>query len=63
MSWHQRYATREYLDLLATYSDHALLAADARASLFAAIAAAIDRRGGAFVVPYVALAFLAQRVV
>jgi len=62
-AWHQRYTTREYLDLLATYSDHALLAPDARASLFAAIAAAIDRRGGAFVVPYVSLAFLAQRVV
>ncbi|HTR55881.1 MAG TPA: class I SAM-dependent methyltransferase [Kofleriaceae bacterium] len=61
VAWHQRYTTREYLDLLATYSDHALLAADARASLFAAIAAAIDRRGGAFVVPYVSLAFLAQR--
>jgi hypothetical protein len=59
--WAATYTTARYLDLLDTYSDHALLSAEQRAPLYEAIAEAIDRRGGAIEVPYVAMAVLAQR--
>jgi SAM-dependent methyltransferase len=59
--WTAAFTTRQYLDLLDTYSDHATLPADRRAGLYQAIGAAIDRRGGALTVPYVSLAFLARR--
>jgi SAM-dependent methyltransferase len=61
VKWSARYTTRAYLDLLATYSDHALLADDVRAALLADIVALIGRRGGAIDVPYVSLAFVARR--
>jgi SAM-dependent methyltransferase len=61
VAWTQCYTTREYLDLLATYSDHALLAPAERARLFAAVASVIDRRGGTLDCPYVSLALVAQR--
>jgi hypothetical protein len=43
---HARYSRAGCVDLLATYSDHAVLPAPDRAALFEAIGAAIDRRGG-----------------
>jgi len=42
--WTASYTTARYLDLLDTYSDHALLAPAHRASLYQAIAEAIERR-------------------
>jgi SAM-dependent methyltransferase len=60
--WEQRYTTREYLDLLATYSDHAAMDPAARGALLAAVAEAIDRHGGELTIPYVSLAFLAGTV-
>lgn len=62
LPWRERYPTARYLDLLATYSDHAVLPADARAALFAEIAAAIDKRGGAIEIPYVTLVVIASRL-
>jgi SAM-dependent methyltransferase len=59
--WRARYTRSEYLDLLATYSDHAVLPDDRRAPLFEAIGAAIDRHGGSIDLPYVAMAFVARR--
>jgi trans-aconitate methyltransferase len=57
--WTARYTTRAYLDLVSTFSDHAVLPADERAQLLAAIADVIGRHGGALDVPYVAMAFIA----
>jgi SAM-dependent methyltransferase len=62
LPWTERYATARYLDLLATYSDHAVLPAATRGALFADIAAAIDRRGGTIEIPYVTLVFIAHRI-
>jgi trans-aconitate methyltransferase len=59
--WTTTYTTAGYLDLLDTYSDHAILARDQRAPLYQAIAEAIDRRGGVIEIPYVSMAALAQR--
>jgi trans-aconitate methyltransferase len=59
--WTTTYTTAQYLDLLDTYSDHALLAEDHRAPLYQAIAEAIERRGGVVEISYVSLAFLARR--
>jgi SAM-dependent methyltransferase len=59
--WRARYTTRAYLELIATYSDHALLSDSSRAALLGEIAVAIDRRGGEIEVPYVAMLVVAQR--
>jgi SAM-dependent methyltransferase len=59
--WTATYTTARYLDLLDTYSDHALLAPEHRASLYQAIAEAIERRGGVVEIRYVSMAFLARR--
>lgn len=56
--WVAHYATQDYLDLLATYSDHAVHA-DPR-PLYDAIRAAIDRRGGTIEIPYLTMAFVAR---
>jgi SAM-dependent methyltransferase len=58
--WTATYTSRGYVDLLATYSDHALIADAPRRSLFADIADAIERRGGHIEIPYVALVFFAR---
>jgi SAM-dependent methyltransferase len=57
--WTAHHATRDYLALLDTYSDHATLPDDRRRALYADIADAIDRHGGSIEMPYVTLAFLA----
>ena len=59
--WTASYTTRQYLDLLDTHSDHALLAPRFRVPLYEAVAAAIDRRGGRVEVPYVAVLLLTVR--
>ena len=59
--WTEHYSTARYLQLLDTYSDHAVLTPAQRAPLYQAIAEAIDRRGGAIDIPYVSMAFLARR--
>lgn len=61
LPWTVRRSTREYLELVATYSDHALLADEPRAALLAAIADAIDRRGGAIALHYTTFAFVAAK--
>ena len=62
LPWTERYTTARYLDLISTYSDHAVLPTEARAALFAEIAAAIDARGGTIEVPYVTLVVIARRL-
>jgi SAM-dependent methyltransferase len=62
LPWTERYPTARYLELLSTYSDHAVLAPDTRAALLAEIAAAIDKRGGTIEIPYVTLVFVAHRL-
>ena len=57
--WTASYTTRDYLALLDTYSDHAVLPEDQRRSLYADIAGAIDRHGGRIEIPHVAIVFLA----
>jgi len=59
--WTASYTTARYLDLLDTYSDHALLAPAHRASLYQAIAEAIERAPRVVEIPYVSMAFLARR--
>lgn len=62
LAWTQRYTKQQYLDLISTYSDHAVLPPANRAALFDAIGAAIDRHGGEVVIPYVTFAFVARRL-
>jgi SAM-dependent methyltransferase len=59
--WTATYTTRQYLDLLDTHSDHALLDPGLRTPLYVAIANAIERRGGRIEVPYVAVLLLTVR--
>jgi SAM-dependent methyltransferase len=56
--WDAHYSTQQYLDLLSTYSDHAVHE-DPR-PLYDAIRAAIDRRGGTIHIPYLTMAFVAK---
>lgn len=62
LPWTQRYTTQQYLDLISTYSDHAVLPRTSRDALFTAIAATIDKAGGEVVIPYVTLVFVARRL-
>ena len=50
--WQERYTTEAYIVLLATYSNHRMLPVEQRAQLHAAIAEAIDERGGSVEHPY-----------
>jgi SAM-dependent methyltransferase len=59
--WTATYTTRQYLDLLDTYSEHATLPADRRDGLHREVSAALDRRGASLELPYVSLAFVARR--
>ena len=58
--WTQAYSTRDYLALLDTYSDNVVLEPARKQPLYAAIAEAIDRRGGTIEIPYVTLVFIAR---
>jgi hypothetical protein len=59
--WAEVYTAHTYVQLLDTYSDHITLPEAQRLPLYAEIQAAIERRGGTIQVPYVTLAFVAQR--
>jgi len=50
--WQERYSTEAYVALLATHSNHRMLPDEQRAQLHAAIAEAIDERGGSVEHPY-----------
>jgi SAM-dependent methyltransferase len=58
--WIERYPTARYLELLDTYSDHALLAPEVRVPLYQAISDILDRAGGALDIPYVSMALFAR---
>ena len=57
--WTARYTAREYLDLLGTQSDHAVLEPRSKKLLFDAVAAAIEHHGGVLELPYVSMALVA----
>jgi len=59
--WTASYTTREYVDLVDTYSDTITMAGDRRRGLLDALAEAIERHGGRLEVPYVSLAFVSFR--
>jgi SAM-dependent methyltransferase len=60
--WDATYTTAEYLRLLDTYSDHAVLDPARKQRLFAAIASVIDGVGGRILLPYVAVTQRARRL-
>jgi SAM-dependent methyltransferase len=60
--WRQRYGTDEYVRLLSTHSDHAVLAPAIRERLLARVADAIDAHGGEFELAYVTHLCLARAV-
>jgi hypothetical protein len=59
--WTRRYTARQYLDLLRTHSDHALLDERSRQGLFDAVSGAIERHGGILEMPYASMVLLAFR--
>ncbi len=62
-TWSKTYATADWLDHLATHSDHRALPPDRRQRLLAAVGAAIDAVGGSFELPYETVLISARRVV
>ncbi len=58
--WSAEYTSAEYVHLLETYSDHAVLDPPRSSRLYRDIAAAIDRRGGRIAIPHVAALHLAR---
>lgn len=52
LRWERSYTRSEWVALLGTHSDHRLLAPERRQELHAAVGDAIDRHGGAFLLPY-----------
>jgi SAM-dependent methyltransferase len=58
--WEHRYSTSEWLELIATYSDHHLVEPDARATLFQAVREVIDGHGGWLDVHYTTRCVLAR---
>lgn len=58
--WWQRYSTDEYVRLLSTHSDHAVLEPTVRERLLARIADVIDARGGELTVAYITHLCLAR---
>ncbi len=59
--WSVRYSTTEYIGLLNTYSDHIKLPQDTRKVLLENIRELIDRLGGTFERPYLAVLFHAEK--
>lgn len=57
--WTASYTSRQYVALLETYSDHAVLLPERQRALFEGITGALARRGDRIEIPYVALAFVA----
>ena len=61
-AWRQPYSRDEWIELLRTHSDHALLPDEVRAELLTRVGAAIDRLGGSFELSYETLRLSAVRV-
>ena len=59
--WRQPYRTAEWIELLRTHSDHALLEEPVREELLARVATAIEQRGGVFELEYQTLRLSALR--
>ncbi len=59
--WQQTYGRDDWLELLATFSDHQLLPEPARSELLAALGDAVDDLGGSLTVEYSTLLLLARR--
>jgi SAM-dependent methyltransferase len=59
--WSRAYTRDQWLDELLTHSDHLALAPAVREDLFAEIGTTIDRFGGAFRMPYLAVLVSAAR--
>lgn len=60
-TWTQEHTTTEWLDQLATQSDHRLLPPDQRERLFAAVAATVERLGGVVTLTYDTRVIVAER--
>ena len=60
--WSMCYTSSQYLGLLNTYSDHISLPMETRQRLFQAIGNMIEKYGGSFERPYVAVLFIAQKL-
>ena len=58
--WTQWYATKQYLQLLETFSDHRTLPPENKSALFDAIAETLVRHGGGRSKPYLTVLYLAQ---
>jgi SAM-dependent methyltransferase len=58
--WQCHYSTREWVDLLATHSDHALLDPETRHRLLERVAVAVEDQGGEFELPYLTRLCLAR---
>jgi SAM-dependent methyltransferase len=60
-TWQRTYTTVEWVDQLATHSDHRALPAERRTALLHAVGAAIDANGGHLTVDYTTLSIFATR--
>jgi len=59
--WQREYTADDYVGLLKTMSDHAILAPEVKRRVFRSIRRLIDAHGGSFTRPVVAVLFLAPR--
>ena len=59
-SWADDYTAAEYVDLMATHSDHIVLGDRERDRLFAEVGAVIEANGGTLTLPYATLLGLAR---
>jgi SAM-dependent methyltransferase len=60
--WEQTYTTREYLDLLSSYSGHRALTQEARDRLYGCIGALLEAAGGAITKRYLTQLIAANRL-
>jgi SAM-dependent methyltransferase len=61
-NWAQQYSRDQWLDQLATHSNHIALESEQLATLLDAVGSAIDRRGGSITVDYETQLISAQRI-
>ncbi|NOK62450.1 MAG: class I SAM-dependent methyltransferase [Chloroflexi bacterium AL-W] len=59
--WSQWYDTKQYLDLLSTYSDHRLLNEETRKDLFEQVTAILEENGGGIEKHHIATLFVAKQ--
>lgn len=60
--WSRKWSASDYVGMLTTQSDHAMLSAEVRAALLGRIEATIERNGGFMTVQYVARLLMARRL-